>query len=226
MRDQFIPTLNFERLLSLVKDLLSRTLGLEMAAVVARAGRGKTTAIRRIATTMEEVVYVSYTGWLSHAGMLREISFAVAGAKPRSTQACFELLERMLNESRRIIAVDEADRMSLRHLNVLRDLHDRCGTPIVLIGEEPLKGKLAQERRLISRISHELIFQPVAIADLVLFYRRNLGLDVSPKIASDLAKHSQGDFRLAVKDALRVERSMKASGLSEIKEDLVREVCK
>ncbi len=44
-------------------------------------------------------------------------------------------------------------------------------------------------------------------------------------MAVDLARHAQGDFRLILKDALRIERTMKASGLAEITENLVREIC-
>ncbi len=226
MRDQFILTQNFQKFQALIDELLSHQLGLEMAVVLGQAGRGKTTAARRIVTMNSRVIHVSYVGWLSHAGIIREICFAAAGSRPRATQACFDLLERSLNESRRVIMVDEADRMSLRHLNILRDLHDRCCVPIVLIGEEPLKGKLAQERRLISRTSQELVFQRVAAIDVIQFYRNNLGQDISGGIATDLARHSQGDFRLVVKDALRIERTMKASGLAQISEDLVREICK
>jgi len=226
MRDQFIPTINYQKLLALVADLLGRILGLEMATLIARAGSGKSVACRRIAAMNPLVILVSFAGWLSSAGILREIAFAVAGARPRSTQACFDLLERGLNDSRRLIMVDESDRMSLRHLNILRDLHDRLSVPIILVGEEVLRSKLCQERRLISRISHELVFQPVAAADVCLFYQRNLDLEVSTKAAGALTAHAQGDFRLVVKDALRIERSMKASGLSGITEDLVREICK
>ncbi len=205
---------------------MSHQLGLEMAIVLGQAGRGKTTACRRVVAMYDYVLYVSFAGWLSHTGIIREICFAAAGARPRATQACFDLLARSLSDSRRIILVDEADRLSLKGLNLLRDVHDRCCIPIVLIGEEPLKGKLAQERRLISRTSQELIFQPAGPADVTLFYRKNLNLAVSPKMAVDLARHAQGDFRLILKDALRVERTMKASGLAEITEDLVREICR
>jgi hypothetical protein len=226
VRDIFIPTANYQKLVSMITELLSRWLGLEMATLVARAGSGKTTALKRLAAMNPLVVLVSFAGWLTGGALLREICFGVAGARPRATQACFELLERTLADQRRVIVVDESDRMSLRHLNLLRDLHDRLCVPIVLAGEEPLRGKLAQERRLISRISHELVFQPVGPADLILFYQRNLELEISPKIAGDLARHSQGDFRSVVKDGLRIERLMKANGLSEVTEDLVREICR
>jgi hypothetical protein len=173
-----------------------------ITTAIGRSGRGKTTTWGKIATVDDRVAYVSYAGWLSHTGIIREICFSVAGARPRSAQACFELLERSLAEKQRMILVDESDRMSLKHLNVLRDLHDRCAVPIVLIGEELLRSKLAQERRLVSRICHEVIFEEVGRSDVALFYLRSLDLELSPRMASDLAKLLEKCFAVSTAAAL------------------------
>ncbi len=39
MQNQFIPTQDFQKLLSLITDLMSHELGLEMAIVLGQAGR-------------------------------------------------------------------------------------------------------------------------------------------------------------------------------------------
>lgn len=226
VKNVFVPTANYQKCQTVKDQLLEYRYGLDMAVLMGRAGRGKTTVALKLAAMDSRVVFVSYSGWLSHTGIVREICFAVAGTRPRATQACFELLEQSFSERRRLVLVDEADRMGLRCLNVLRDLHDRCGVAIVLVGEEPLRGKLAQERRLISRISQEVVFQEVTASDVALFYRRSLDLEISAKIACGLAKHAQGDFRLVMKCALHVERIMRASGLNEITDDVVAQVCR
>jgi DNA transposition AAA+ family ATPase len=226
MDQTFIPTVNYQKCVRVKDEQLNPDTIPGISIFLGRSGRGKSTACKRIATLDPRVVLVSYAGWLSHTGLIRELAFAVGGARPKSAHSCFELLERGLAESRRILFIDESDRMSLKCLNVLRDIHDRTAVPLVLIGEEVLHGRLCLERRLISRICHEIIFEEVAVPDVAMFYQRALDLQVSTKMASCLARHAQGDFRMVVRDAQRIERVMRTSSLTSITDDLVEEVCR
>lgn len=226
----FVSTENYRRFEQLIRDVFVYFANLELAAVFGRAGRGKTTAARRIASinhsrTEMPVTYLTYEGWMSPVAVLREVTFRVTGSRPMTSMKCVNLLREELIKLRRVIVVDEADRMTVKHLNVLRDIHDTCGVPVVFVGEEELRGKLAEERRLISRISQELTFDQVTALDVVAFYKANLSVEVTPEQTAALAKHAEGDFRLVVKDALRVERALRASGLSDIPDDLVKGVC-
>jgi hypothetical protein len=175
-------------------------------------------------TVNRSVVYIRFEDRLTHIGLIREIAFALGGIRPSRTQECADVIRDELSRSRRLIMVDEADRMSLRHLNTLRDIHDTCGSPIVLIGEEPLRSKLARERRLISRTREMLIFGPVTQPDVVVFYRAALQQDVAGEWAADLVRHSEGDFRVVIKDAIKAERYMEANGIRRITADVIREV--
>lgn len=225
MKDVFVATPNFQRFQELYGRLHENQYGVDMAVVLGRAGRGKTTAAERIYSQNTGAVLVRFEEWLSHTGLLREISFAVAGVRHHAAQACFDTLAQGLSGGRRVIIVDEADRMGLKHLNTLRDIHDVCGAPVLLVGEEPIEAKINQERRLKSRVRDILRFDPVAQKDVVVFYKEALGLSMAPEHAAGLSRHAQGDFRLVVKDALAVEQKMKASGLQDITDALVSEVC-
>lgn len=225
MKDTFIATPNFQRFEELYNWMAGNQFGVDMAAVLGRAGRGKTTAAERIYTMNPQAIFVRFEEWLTHIGLLREITFAVAAMRPHSTRACFDLLQADLSSRRRIIMVDEADRMSLKHLNTLRDLHDVCQTPIILIGEEPLESKMRHERRLISRLRDMLKFESIDQVAIVVFYKEALDLAIGAHAAATLARHAQGDFRLVVKDALMVEQIMKASGLNQ-PNGAIEEVCK
>jgi len=222
--DVFIPTRNYQRLEELVIDLLASSVGVEMAAVIGRAGRGKTTATERIIAQNQHTVYVSVEETWSVPKMIRELAFRLAGTRPGNTEKSVDLIKIELGEKRRAIMVDEADRLTLRHLNALRDFHDHCQAPVVLIGEEPLRAKLNRERRLISRTRVELEFGGVSQADLIVFYREALDLALSKQHAPALLKHSWGDFRRVIKDALALEKIMKTSGLGEISDQIVKEV--
>jgi len=226
MKNIFINTKNYQRTTALCDELLGACLGVEMAAVVGRAGRGKTTAAERIYTTNPNTVYVLYHEAWSFSELLREITFRLCGTRPRYRQVCFEMIQTEIGNRRRIIMVDEADRMGLKVLNVLRNIHDVCNTPILLIGEEDLKNKLGRERRLISRLRDTVSFEAVCQADVTVWYRQSMDMQVPPDLAAKLLRHSQGDFRNVLTDALAVERIMRASGIRAITERIVDEVCK
>ena len=226
MKDVFVSTANFQRFEELFTWLSKEQFGVDMAAVLGRAGRGKTTTARKIYTMNPDAIYVRFEEWLTHIGLLREVTFAVAGTRHRSTLACFDLLREGLSTGNKVIMIDEADRMTLKHLNTLRDLHDVCLTPIILIGEESLEAKARQERRIMRRIRDILRFEAVAQIDVLIFYKEALDQDIPATMASKLAYRAQGDFGYVKKDALALERAMKVSGIKKITESLIDEVLK
>jgi DNA transposition AAA+ family ATPase len=226
MKDFFLPTQNFQRLSELCSELISSPLGIEMAAVIGPPGRGKTTAVERIVVTMPQAAYVYFEERFSPVGLIREIAFAVAGVRPSTTQSCIDAIRDELSRKRKIIIVDEADQMSIKHLNQLRAFHDLHKSPILLVGVADLQRKLVRDPRLKSRVRMTLSFEPVSQADIVVFYRKALDLAVTPSHSAKLLKHAKGDFRYLIVDAARVERFMKASGLREITDDVIDMVVK
>jgi len=220
----FIHTMGYQECQTLKDEALGQAYGLEMAAVIGPAGRGKTTAWERLVTMDARLVYVRYREGLTPTGLIRSVAFAVGGVKPRSYDACFSLLMDELASARRLIVIDEMDRGSLRHINAMRDLHDICQIPVVLVGEEGLRAKINQERRIASRVRQTVNFPAVGQGDVVAFYDTALGQELPPKLAATLTRRARGDFRSVVKDALQIERRMKASGLKEITERLIKDI--
>ncbi|MFA5111575.1 MAG: ATP-binding protein, partial [Desulfobaccales bacterium] len=117
MKDVFVPTQNYNHFENLCGELMSSSAGIEMAAIIGRAGRGKTTSAQRMVALNPYVAYVRFEDRLSPVALIREIAFAVAGVRPGHTQGCMDVIRAELARSRRLIMVDEADRMGLKHLN-------------------------------------------------------------------------------------------------------------
>ena len=224
MKRTFIETDNFEKFQSLYESLAASEHGLEMAAVVAPAGRGKTTAAERIVFLSPAATYVRYCGWMTAIGIIREIAFAASGTRPRATESCLRVIREEMTRQRRVILLDEADRMSLSQLDQLRDFHDVFGAPVIFLGEEPLMSKLEAARRLSSRTQQVLTFQPVSQVDVGVYYREVFSTALHPDHTAALTAHSGGDFRSVVSDALAVERILAASGISDITDAVVRQV--
>ncbi len=226
MREKdFVPTQNYQKLEALVEELLGPALGVEMAAVVGRAGRGKTTAAERIYTHNPNTVYVLYEEKWPHLYLLREITFKLCGTRPRFRQQCAEMIENELAARRRIVMIDEADRMNLTCLNVVRNIHDKCHVPVLLIGEEKLSSSLSSERRLIDRVRRTVAFGPITQADISVYFYKRLGLKLLPEQTAKIHKHSQGNFRQVLMATVKAERILKASGLTTITSKVIDEIC-
>jgi hypothetical protein len=227
MKTVFIPTKNYNRFQSLVADLINSTIGVEMAPVIGRAGRGKTTAALRLVANNPDIKYIRYEGGWTTKALMQEVAFKLTGSRLKTTQKAREAAKSALLEKRRVLLIDEADRLSVNLLNCLRDFHDICAVPIILIGEKDLLGRLATERRLKDRCVPHLSFEPVGMAEIIVLYRHLFEQDIEKPWAMSLHRHSEnGEFRLIMRDAQLIDRKMKASGLEKISEALVKDVCK
>jgi DNA transposition AAA+ family ATPase len=225
MKDVFVPTDNYQRLQEECEACLADAHGVELVAVRGRAGRGKSTAAERIVVENPDARFVRFEEGMTPLGLLKEVTFVCTGERPFFWEKCRALLATELSRRRILLVVDEIDRGSMRHLNALRDLHDLFSVPVVMIGEEPLLGMLQKERRLISRTRKIITFEPVAQSDVIYYFRTAVGQTLDPKDAAEFTRHSGGDFRQVVTDALAAERYLKVNGLKRITDDVVRMVC-
>jgi len=221
MNECFLPTSNYRELQELINELMGPALGVEMAAVTGRAGRGKTTAAQRIYAETNRAVYVLYQEAWTINDLFREIAFSLSGIRPFRRQQAMELIQSELGRERRAIMIDEADRAPVKVLNALRNIHDITKSPIVLIGEDELSRKLSAERRISSRIRNAIPFKPLSVQDLTLFYRLSLGITLPASKADKLAAASAGDFRNVLTDALTIERLMKVNSAGEVTDEIV-----
>lgn len=227
MEKVFVTTENYQEFNDICDELRDPDglVGPTLALVTGRAGRGKTEAARYHAV-QTSAVYVRTLPVMTPLMVLREIAFELAALKPRTTASCLEIIEEEMARERRIVLVDEADLVPMKVLETLRGINERCGCPVVLIGEEELAARVAGRRRIVSRIRRRMEFRPLSQADLALFYAKAMGLKLSPGTAAVLHGRAGGDWRPAVTAAIAIERAVKASGLDHVPEELAREVAR
>lgn len=225
MKNEFIETANVNRFNALCAELedVASLVGPSLAMVTGKTGRGKSEAAKRYAT-QTEAIYVSPLNIRTPAMVLREIAFELAKVRPVRSEACLEIIGDEMRKERRLIMIDEADELPAQILEMLRNLNERYSFPILLIGEDKLKGKVESRRRLSSRIRRRMEFGPITQQDIAYFFRRALDLKVSPDIAAPIHRKSEGDWRPVLTAAIGIERAMKASNLTEITPELVKDV--
>lgn len=224
--NRFIPTQNTMALDELAKDLQdpATTLNASIGIVYGHAGYGKTTAVRHFCACTDAAVYLLYVTGDTLAALVRQISRALGGQGMRSFEENKEYIRTATCVYRKLIVIDEADRLPLKSLESLRGLNEYCGLPMIFIGESTLIGKMSALPRLESRIRNRpLEFVPLNEVDVRMFYYHAVGLDLAenPAAVSRLLKISRGDFRVFVNDAHRLAGILNANGRVEITKEVI-----
>lgn len=225
MHKVFITTNNVNKCAEMCEELQdpSSLIGPSLATISGHAGRGKTEFARYFATN-SSAIYIPPMNERSSLDVLKDITFELAKVKPGRKSLCFEVIASEMAKDRRLILIDEADLLEIRTLEMLRNINERYACPVVLIGEEGLKRKILSRRRIASRIRRHVDFSPVIQPDVALFYRKAIGVEISPAITNIFHKQCAGDWRPLLVTAIAIERALHASGISAITEDLARDI--
>jgi len=227
MKQEFIRTGNtkqFEEMCAEMTDP-SSLIGPSLAMVTGPAGRGKTEAAKHYAVN-SDAIYIPPMNIRTPAMILREISFELAGMRPSRTDACLNIIGDEMHKRRRLIMIDEADLLEMKCLEMLRNVNERFACPIMLIGEEELKGRIGSRRRLVSRMRRRMEFGPISREDIHFFLQASLGVKAPVDVTGAIHKHANGDWRPVLTTAISLERTMKASGINTITVEMVHDVTK
>ena len=216
MRETIIETEAMTRFDTAVDEVVNADRGLSgFVLAYGQAGRGKSVAADRYHFQRGGAYVRVWQGWTQTA-FLQRLLFEVRGKNtdiPRHTgNRCKELIVEILRDNRMPLFIDEADRLKIDRIEDLRDIHEMTGTPVVLIGEEGIFGLLSERRRIWSRVAYEVEFGPVSAAEVALYAMQAAGLDIPPALSAEIAKKTEGDFRLVRNMMILLEKAAKASG--------------
>jgi len=227
MNNQFITTGNTSKFNDVCNELANpgSLIGPSLAMVTGPAGRGKSEAAKHYAT-QTEAIYIPPLNVRSPAMVLREIAFELSKVRPNRSETCLAIIGEEMAKDRRLIIIDEADLLSMQILEMLRNLNERYACPVILIGEDELKGRIASRRRLSSRIRRKLEFSPITQEDILFFISKTMNLKAGKDVAAMIQRHSGGDWRPVLTLSVAIERAMTASGINEITAELVKDVIK
>lgn len=232
MKHAFIRTSNYQKLAEALTALLdpAGTVGPTMAELFSPAGRGKTEAVKYFAVH-SDAVYVPPLNVRTPAHMLRDICHALNGTKPHATAACIGVIEEAVRDRAGdgrpapVIIIDEADEVEFKVLEMLRNLNELSGCPILLVGENNLPKKIDSRVRLRSRIRTTLTFAPINQADVTLFFRESLEVDLATNELSGapaaIVTAAKGDWRPVTVIADKIDRYMAASDMDTPTMDVI-----
>ncbi len=225
MKKVFVKTGNYVVVKEMCDELASSSglIGPSMAMISGKAGRGKTEIAKHIAI-QTDAIYIRTLPVMSARMVLAETVFDMVGIRPKRIEPCIEIINDEMSRKRRIIFVDEADLLKMEVLETLRGINERAHCPIILIGEEGLKQKVASRTRIASRIRSSHQFTPLNESDIAIFFKNAIGIEPDNAALALLLKSSGGDWRPMIKTALGIEKAIRASKLNSIPVQLVKAV--
>ena len=129
-----------------------------------------------------------------------------------------------------LIIIDEADRLSMTALEYLRDLFDRQGIGLILIGMPGIDKRLARYPQLYSRVGFAHVYRPLQDEELAFVLTTrwcHLGVKLDDADFTDvqavasIVRLTGGNFRLVHRLLVQIERILRLNGLHAINDDVV-----
>lgn len=129
-----------------------------------------------------------------------------------------------------LLIVDEAERLSMTALEYLRDLFDRHGIGLILIGMPGIEKRMSRYPQLFSRVGFSHQYRPLQAEELTFVLTRRwrdlgLGLDDADfndaKAMAAIVRITGGNFRLLQRLFIQIERILRINGLTTISDDVV-----
>ena len=218
MKKTFIRTKNVKQFVSLMDELQKLPSNIpKMALVYGEHGLGKSQTIQWWADKNDSV-YVRATQGMTSRWLLSEIVEELGEEAYWHLQDNFELIENILKENPRVVIVDEIDYLIEKSIiETLRDLHDKTGCPMVLVGMGTADKKIARYPHLMDRIYKILKFEKFNSEDIKEILIELTDLKIKDDAIEYLATRTN-QFRQLVKLINKVEKLMKTNQIQELDE--------
>lgn len=217
MHKKFVKTKNVKKFISLMNNIQNRPAGVPgMALVFGEPGLGKTNSILWWATRNDNIL-ISAKNSMTARWLMEEIVYELGETPQFKTSELFKQAVNQLIEKPRTIIVDEIDYLATNKQSIesLRDLHDRTGIPIIMVGMGMADKKLIRYKHLFDRVSEILRFSNFDFEDV-----KNIIVELSEIKFSDEAVElifkRANRFRQIVKIIAKAEQIAEANNLEEI----------
>ncbi len=218
MNKVFVRTKNVKKFVALMEEVKQLPANIpKIVLVFGEYGLGKSETIKWW-TFKNDCIYVRANQGMTSRWLLSEIAEELGEEPYWHTQETFELIENYLRQNPKIIIVDEIDYLIEKHtVETLRDLHDRTGCPIVLVGMGAADKKLTRYPHLVDRLYKTLKFEQFNSEDITEILQQITNLEFTPDAINYLATRTN-QFRQLVKLINKIEKLSETNKIDEIDE--------
>lgn len=222
MKKNFIKTKNVKKFTALMDELQKLPGNIpKLALVYGSHGLGKSQTIQWWADKNDSV-YVRAAHGMTSRWLLSEIAEELGEEPFWHTQDTFTLIENHLRQNPKVIIVDEVDYLIEKStVETLRDLHDKTGCPIVLVGMTSVDKKLSRYPHLVDRIYKSFRFEPFDSDDIKEILTELTEISFTDEAVDYLATRTN-QFRQLVKLINRIEKLAQTNEIQELDEYILR----
>lgn len=225
MKNSLIKTRNVKRFISLMDNLQKAPSNVsKMALVYGAFGLGKSQTIMWWVTN-NNAIYVRCNHNISPRWLLSEIVKELDEVPCYTSQRLFEQIEEKLKYNPKILVVDEIDYLfSNKHtIETLRDIHDKLGIPVLLVGMELADKKLQKYGHINDRIFAKLKFEKLSKEDFKEIIETLSEVEFSDNAIRYITNRNL-QFRQIVKVITKAEQLANTNKLSEVSEEIIKGV--
>ena len=222
MNKTFIKTKNVVNFVSLMNELQNLPPNIpKMALVYGDYGLGKSETIKWW-TFKNDCVYVRANQGMTTRWLLSAIAEELDVEYYWHIDETFREVENALIRHKTTIIIDEIDYLiDVKSIETLRDLHDRTGCPLVLVGMDQVDKKLSRYPHLVDRIYKKFRFESYDSNDIKKIISELSEIPITNDGLEYLATRSN-QFRQIVKLVNKVEKLAKTNQIKELNEQNLR----
>lgn len=168
----------------------------KIGVCVGVAGLGKTVAVKEYAKTALDAILIESDSGYTAKSLLKEIHRRLGLSGKGSVYDLMSEVVNKLNQSGRLLIIDEAENLPYRALEITRRIHDKTGVGVLLVGRnilyENLRGFNNQYDQLYSRVKYYKQLDRLFLQDVIKI------LDAAgqnPRLADTYLQYSGGNTR-------------------------------
>lgn len=199
MKPLFAQTDNLKRLLSGIGAVKRRAAPEAcFLLVTSEPGYGKTETLRYYATQNANAIYLrAKSGWRRHwfySDLLAELEFAPG----RTTEEMAKQALARIAGQDHVLIIDEVEHalVGSEVIEAIRDVADLTEIPIVLVGMDGVKARLAKHPQIASRVARVIPFQAASTADVLEVARVKMeGTMIAADLAEEIVRQTKGRMR-------------------------------
>ena len=223
MKRTFIKTQNVKRFITLIEELKKLPPNIpKLAMVYGEHGLGKTHSVIWWATR-NDAIYVRANNEMTQNGLLKAIAEELGERSFFMMQDNYNLILKHLKSESKIIIVDEVDYLiGNKHvIEILRDIQDNTGVPILLVGMGMLDKKIARLKHFNDRIYKKLKFEHFDENDIKEILESMTELNFTDDAITYLSTRTN-QFRQLVKLLEKIEKLSKTNSIDDFDEYVLK----
>ena len=224
MNKVFVRTKNVKKFVALMEEVKQLPANIpKIVLVFGEYGLGKSETIKWW-TFKNDCIYVRANQGMTSRWLLSEIAEELVEEAFWHIQDTFNLVEQKLKQNPKPLIIDEIDYLVTNNvIEILRDLHDRTGCPMILVGMVNIDKKLSRYPHLKDRIYKAFKFEPYEKQDIKQILSELSEIPITNDGLEYLAtRHNQ--LRQIVKLINKIEKLAKTNELKELNEKNLRSI--